>query len=147
MNTIYDQAMRAVSRSDSFLVDLLRHDLTVGRRRLITQGEYEGALGLDDIQTEADFRRHIVECYSDYYHSVPDVAEDRATRRGTYFAACDEPTREDVLMGIPRTLARCRLETSVLIGILRKLITWTDDRPGWFIHLAKGVVIQRKWLL
>lgn len=55
MNNIYHESVQAVKDGAKFRVDLERRNLTIDGKKIITNGEYEGELGmslatLDDFQ-------------------------------------------------------------------------------------------------
>ena len=81
--------------------------------------------------------------YAVYRHSVPSEREARNENRA-WFKCSREPTREDMIMGIPRTEARAELELAALVLTSRGMV---KVERGWFVDLGHGLIIKKAWCL
>lgn len=149
--------MEAVRKGASLFIDLKRHNVELrefGRRkpkRLMTDGEIkpEGmTLGLEQIETEEVARQFLRDLHHRFMHSIPTAEEAKAERRVrniyyAYFRAPDKQSRADTLIGISRTESRAELTMAMLIFCIRGLLS--DQRGGWAIRIAPGLVAKREW--
>ena len=86
--------------------------------------------------------------YNEYKHSVP--SERSESRRKRYFRALPEKelSDEDMMYGLPREYARCRLELYILIMIVSGNLRWHKEWGNWFWQSStdKDLVILREWI-
>lgn len=92
--------------------------------------------------------KSIERSYQKYKHSVP--SERSESHRHTYFKALPEKnlTDDDMIYGEQREVARCELELTVLIQIIKGNLTWQDEWGSWFWQSPndKDLVILRQWI-
>ena len=146
MNNIYQESVQAVKDGAKFRVDLERRNLTIDGKKIITNGEYEGELGMS-LATLDDFLYTVERLYTFYKHSVPSERSESKSRR--YFKALPEPelSDEDMLYGKRRDPAQIELELYILGQVLLGL-KWDEAVMGkWFWQSTedKDLVMLRKW--
>lgn len=148
MTDIFEEALIKVNMGARFTVDFQARTFKLDGRTIINAGKYEGDLGVD--KTGMDMAlNEIEELYSAYLHSVPSERSENGTKR--YFRALKEHelSDNDMLYGMPRELARLKLELFTLCCILNGSLVWDDRRLGkWFWQSAKypSLVILKQWI-
>lgn len=148
MENIYETAVNTVIDGARFCVDFGSRTLTVGKKKLIDNGEYEGKLGVS-FQPFEQVVSQIEHLYAQYKHSVPSERSENKKRR--YFKAVKEHelTDADMVYGMPRDEAQIRLELYVLCMILNGSLVWNEDKAGtWFWQSSKDkdLIILRQWV-
>lgn len=86
--------------------------------------------------------------YHAYKNSIPSEGEEK---RKNYFRAytIDELPAESLFLGIPRVVAREKLELTLLEGILNGSITWDILQGGSWFWQSKAdpdFIILKEWL-
>lgn len=138
----------AVQAGAKFSVNLKERSAYLGKKALIKNGEYEGDLGVLPLPLE-DTLEAIEAAYDVYNHSIPSERSDSKQR--LYFRALPERELEDddMLYGVDREYARCRLEMLVLCSILTESLRWNPLVMGnWFWQSQKhpSLIILREWV-
>lgn len=122
-------------------VDLKNKSLIKNKTILIDNGIPQGdyILPSDEVTLET-----IEELYQVYKHSVPNTIRYRKP----YFKALkeEELSTQDLIIGANRQLAKEKLETTLLIGILNGSLKWPDDTK-WFWQSPndKDLVLLKEW--
>lgn len=147
MNNIYQESVQAVKDGAKFRVDLERRNLTIDGKKIITNGEYEGELGMS-LATLDDFLYTVERLYTFYKHSVPSERSESKSRQ--YFRALPERelSDEDMLYGKHRDPAQIELELYILCQVLLGM-EWNEERMGkWFWQSKedKDLVILKQWI-
>lgn len=147
MNNIYQESVQAVKDGAKFRVDLERRNLTIDGKKIITNGEYEGELGMS-LATLDDFLYTVERLYTFYKHSVPSERSESKSRQ--YFRALPERelSDEDMLYGKRRDPAQIELELYILCQVLLGM-EWNEERMGkWFWQSKenKDLVILKQWI-
>lgn len=147
MNNIYHEAVQAVRDGAKFKVDLAERNLTIDGKRIISNGEFEGVLGVDKATTE-EFLNTIEKLYAFYKNSVPSERSESNFRQ--YFKALPERelSDEDMLYGKHRDSAQIELELYILCQIILG-VEWNESLMGkWFWQSRddKDLVILRQWI-
>ena len=147
MNNIYHESVQAVKDGAKFKVDLERRNLTIDGKKIITNGEYEGELGMS-LATLDDFLYTVERLYTFYKHSVPSERSESKSRR--YFKALPERelSDDDMLYGKRRDPAQIELELYILCQVLLGL-EWDEQTMGrWFWQSKedKDLVILKQWI-
>lgn len=145
IKAIFPCAVQKVARGARFFVDLENKSLSIGGSKIITEGQYNGSLGIEEMTSE-DAITEIEDLYQSYKHSVPSERSERKRRR--YFKALkeDELSDEDMMHGELRDIAQLRLELFVLCCVLNGSLTWQGN--GWFWQSPNDtdLVILKKWI-
>jgi len=143
--TIIQQALEAIEAGAKFKVNLTERNLSIDKKYLVKNGEYDGQL------TDTNcFNISVLEdLYQEYKHSRPSERNDNKQRR--YFKALkiNELSDDDMLYGIDREVAQFRLESYLLCWILSGLFVWDEDNMGkwfWQSQNDKDLVILREWI-
>ena len=147
MNNIYHESVQAVKDGAKFRVDLERRNLTIDGKKIITNGEYEGELGVS-LATLDDFLYTVERLYTFYKHSVPSERSESKSRQ--YFRALPERelSDEDMLYGKRRDPAQIELELYILCQVLLGM-EWNEALMGkWFWQSKedKDLVILKQWI-
>lgn len=147
MNNIYHESVQAVKDGAKFRVDLERRNLTIDGKKIITNGEYEGELGMS-LATLDDFLYTVNRLYAYYKNSVPSERSESKSRQ--YFRALSERelSDEDMLYGKRRDPAQIELELYILCQVLLGL-EWVEALMGkWFWQSKedKDLVILKQWI-
>ena len=139
---LHDYVLQAVREGARFSVNLEKRTLRLNRRQ-IDLSEVNFLPVRDDVMLQA-----IEERYRAYKHSVP--SERSESRRRRYFRALPERqlSDDDMLYGLPREYARCRLEIYVLFMIVSGNLRWHNEWGTWFWQSSadKDLVILRQWI-
>lgn len=144
MNMTYKEVIQAVENGAKFTINFQKRTCIVNGKVVMKEGDFEKMeythFGL--------LFKHIEELYENYKHSVP--SERSESHRHTYFKALPEKdlSDEDMMYGEPREVARCKLETYVLLAILKHAIWWKDEWGSWFWQSPsdKDLIILRDWI-
>lgn len=155
-DTIYTNALERVRNGASFYVDLKTRSLSINGKKIISNGKYDGELGITKITacSEKEAREAVFlwldTLYNDYRHSVPCHGEDEGSYGRRYFSAlpASELTDEDIRRGISRRHARAMLEITLLCYIIVGQFEWTEDMGSWFWRSkrCKDFVILKNWI-
>lgn len=142
---IYPYAIEQVTQGAKFFVDFENKSLSVGRHKIIVDGQVEKPLGIN-VMAQDGAIEEIESLYQDYKHSIPSERSERKKQR--YFKALKEVdlTDEDMLHGELRDVAQLRLELFVLCCILNGSLQWQGK--GWFWQSQKDtdLIILKKWI-
>lgn len=151
----FAKAVDEIESGAPFRCDLAKHDLWVGRERIVENGRFVGNdLGFDLVDDmlgtgESAVLNEIEEYYEKYKRSVPSERSERKERNVPQFKALpfDELTDEDMLYGERREEAKAKLEMFVLFAILSGALKWNDDWGTWFWRSErdKDLVLLKKW--
>lgn len=148
MNTIFDSVIEKVRRGARFKVSFQTRTLTVGGKKVIDNGKFEGELGVNPTYLERALE-NIEYAYGQYKHSVPSERSER--KRHLYFKALpeEELNDDDMRYGTLRDVAQVYLELTVLCFILNGSLVWDESKMGrWFWQSPnnKDLVILRQWV-
>ncbi len=143
--SIYEKAVEAVQNGSRFKVDLVNRSLTIDRKYLIKNGEYEGDL----VNFDGYSIKTLEYLYAAYKHSRPSERSD--SKRRVYFKALrmDELDDDDMLFGIDREEAQLELELYLLCWVISGLFVWDEETMGkwfWQSQRDKDLVILRSWV-
>lgn len=96
---------------------------------------------LSEREMEKPFDK-VQELYDQYRVSFPSNTKVRSN-----FMALrsDEMTFEELRKGIPRNLARTKLEAYILLGSIQEIFKWPDE-THWFYRGERGLILYREWL-
>lgn len=147
MNNIYQESVQAVMDGAKFRVDLERRNLTINGKKIITNSEYEGELGMS-LATLDDFLYTVERLYTFYKHSVPSERSESKSRQ--YFRALPERelSDEDMLYGKRRDPAQIELELYILCQVLLGM-EWNEERMDkcfWQSKEDKDLVLLKQWI-
>lgn len=147
MNTIYQDAIKAVEDGAKFKVDFQSRSLKLNGKYIIQDIKYEGELGVP-LNNQNDFFTKMEELYQRYKHSVPSERSESKSRR--YFTALPEKSLSDeaMLYGERRDIAQVELELYLLCQILGGL-KWDEETMGKWFWQSKNdndLVILRSWV-
>lgn len=134
---IYQKALDSVRNGAKFNIDINRRNFSIGKKRIIFNGEYKEELGVDVVSTE-EALCEIERLYGIYRTSLPSERSDN--RKKTYFKALDvdELTDEQMCNGELREVAHLQLELYVLCSILNGSLKWNNETMGnWFWKSSK----------
>ena len=134
---IYQTAIQAAERGMKVTVRLPERTLQVDSELLIDAGRHEGELGFP--RTDEDTALGMIEdAYVRYRQSIPDGA---AITGNCWFRAksWDELSDRELVTGEKRSVARCRLETTLLMLILNGSLSADSPafRDKWFWQSSK----------
>lgn len=142
---ISDLLEKMVSQGVKCKIDFKKRNLTIGRKRVITEGVVENEYELDEVN--ADVFGEIEKCYEKYYYSRP--SERSEGQQKTYFKAMsyDDMTDEQLICGSSRELAKAELEYTMLNHIIRGW-KWCKDYGSWYWKSKKfnTLIILREWI-
>ena len=148
--TICDIAENAV-----FVFDLKEKTMKNGRTTVIDNTKILDTLKLENgeeiilphtpILSEREMKEpfdRVQELYDQYRVSFPSNTKVKSN-----FIALrsDEMTFEELRKGIPRNLARTKLEAYILLGSIHGIFKWKDE-THWFYHGERGLILYREWL-
>lgn len=96
---------------------------------------------LSEREMEKPFDK-VQELYDQYRVSFPSNTKVRSN-----FMALrsDGMTFEELRKGIPRNLARTKLEAYILLGSIQEIFKWPDE-THWFYRGKRGLILYREWL-
>lgn len=150
MLPIIEQATNAVNNGARFKVDFEKRELRIGKTFLVKDGEYEGNSGVS-VKDNEDFIRQLEQIYSTYKHSIPSERSEGKAKR--YFKALEEHelSDEDMMYGLSREVAQCRLETFFLLCSIQGLVDWNKEpfnNRHWFWKSTTDpdLIILKKWV-
>lgn len=138
----HEYVINEVRNGAQFSINLEKRTLRLNRK-LISLTEVNFLPVRDDVMICTIEKR-----YNEYKHSVP--SERSESRRKRYFRALPEKelSDADMMYGLPRELARCRLELYILIMIVCGNLRWHEEWGNWFWQSPndKDLVILREWI-
>lgn len=151
MDNIYKYTMDAAEEERKVRIDIIGRTLTVDNNVIIDKGIYRGELGLPVVATKVALEM-IEDAYIKYKSSMPNE-ETNITCRSSLFKAL--PSRKlsdaDLISSEYRSIARIRLELTVLILILNKSIDWDSEQLAgkWFWQSSKekNLVLLKEWIV
>lgn len=145
--TIYQNAIEAVSNGARFKVDFKTSSLKINGKYLIENGKYAGDLGVSlcDMEMLLD---NIESLYSEYKHSLP--SERSESKRQKYFYALPEDKLgfESIICGENREVAQIKLELYILCQTLNGF-QWDAEKMGtwfWQSKQDRDLVVLREWM-
>ena len=146
--TIYEELLSRVEQGEKFNINFEQRNMKVGKDWLIKKGECETGRILYGKNPVA-IKEEIEQLYKNFKYSCPSERSD-SKRRG-YFKALsvDELTDEQMIYGMNRELAQCKLEGFILCAILMNHLKWEDlTEEKWFYqsHNDKDLIILRSWI-
>lgn len=151
MNNIYEETLAAAENECRISVDIPGRTLKVDGKVIVDEGRFRGTLGLPSVDTYAALEM-IETAYAQFRISMPDEESDEAgVPRGCLFKALaskDLPD-EDLLQSEYRSVARARLELTVLILALNGSLDWDSASLAgkWFWQSPryKELVLLKEW--
>lgn len=145
--SIITETIRAASEGMRVSIDLERRNLRIGRRMIVREGRYEGALGVAPA-SPSRFFSVIERLYGLYIRSVPS-GHDNGIRRHIFKApAAHELDDESMLYGESRSVAGAALELYILCQSLLGF-RWDSDTMGrwyWRSSVHPDLVVLRRWV-
>ena len=151
MDNIYKYTMDAAEEERKVRIDIIGRTLTVDNNVIIDKGIYRGELGLPVVATKVAWEM-IEDAYIKYKSSMPNE-ETNITCRSSLFKALPSQklSDEDLISSEYRSIARIRLELTVLIMILNKSIDWDSEQLAgkWFWQSSKekNLVLLKEWIV
>lgn len=151
MDNIYKYTMDAAEEERKVRIDIIGRTLTVDNNVIIDKGIYRGELGLPVVATKVALEM-IEDAYIKYKSSMPNE-ETNITCRSNLFKALPSQklSDEDLISSEYRSIARIRLELTVLIMILNKSIDWDSEQLAgkWFWQSSKekNLVLLKEWIV
>lgn len=146
IENVFASIVDEVAKGARFSVDFKKRVCRVNGKVVLCSDDRERvSSGVDSVES---LLMLIEMYYCRYKRSVPS---ERSEHRGrSYFKAL--PERElsdhDMMYGEQREEARCRLELTVLIGLLDGTLAWQKEWGNWFWQSDKDkdLVILREWV-
>lgn len=128
MKHIFAETLDLVRKGANYRINFKTRSLVVGGKKIITNGEYEGSLGID-FPTMEGALKSLEDHYVMYCFSVPSARSDS---KKTMFKALPlrELSKEDIMYGEDRYYALCVLELHLLLTIISGVFTWNLDILG-----------------
>lgn len=151
MDNIYKYTMDAAEEERKVRIEIIGRTLTVDNNVIIDKGIYRGELGLPVVATKVALEM-IEDAYIKYKSSMPNE-ETNITCRSNLFKALPSQklSDEDLISSEYRSIARIRLELTVLIMILNKSIDWDSEQLAgkWFWQSSKekNLVLLKEWIV
>ena len=151
MDNIYKYTMDAAEEERKVRIDIIGRTLTVDNNIIIDKGIYRGELGLPVVATKVALEM-IEDAYIKYKSSMPNE-ETNITCRSSLFKALPSQklSDEDLISSEYRSIAKIRLELTVLIMILNKSIDWDSEQLAgkWFWQSSKekNLVLLKEWIV
>lgn len=151
MDNIYKYTMDAAEEERKVRIEIIGRTLTVDNNVIIDKGIYRGELGLSIVATKVALEM-IEDAYIKYKSSMPNE-ETNITCRSSLFKALPSQklSDEDLISSEYRSIARIRLELTVLIMILNKSIDWDSEQLAgkWFWQSSKekNLVLLKEWIV
>ena len=151
MDNIYKYTMDAAEEERKVRIEIIGRTLTVDNNVIIDKGIYRGELGLPVVATKVALEM-IEDAYIKYKSSMPNE-ETNITCRSSLFKALpsQKVSDEDLISSEYRSIARIRLELTVLIMILNKSIDWDSEQLAgkWFWQSSKekNLVLLKEWIV
>ncbi len=151
MDNIYKYTMDAAEEERKVRIEIIGRTLTVDNNIIIDKGIYRGELGLPVVATKVALEM-IEDAYIKYKSSMPNE-ETNITCRSSLFKALPSQklSDEDLISSEYRSIARIRLELTVLIMILNKSIDWDSEQLAgkWFWQSSKekNLVLLKEWIV
>ena len=151
MDNIYKYTMDAAEEERKVRIDIIGRTLTVDNNVIIDKGIYRGELGLPVVATKVALEM-IEDAYIKYKSSMPNE-ETNITCRSSLFKALPSQklSDEDLISSEYRSIAKIRLELTVLIMILNKSIDWDSEQLAgkWFWQSSKekNLVLLKEWIV
>ena len=151
MDNIYKYTMDAAEEERKVRIEIIGRTLTVDNNIIIDKGIYRGELGLPVVATKVALEM-IEDAYIKYKSSMPNE-ETNITCRSSLFKALPSQklSDEDLISSEYRSIARIRLELTVLIMILNKSIDWDSEQLAgkWFWQSSKekDLVLLKEWIV
>lgn len=149
MQNIWEETIQAVGEGSRFKVDFENRSLKVDGKFIIQDGQYEGKLGIERVNTE-EMLEEIETLFQRYKHSIP--SERSQSKSKNYFLALPEKDLEDddMLYGENREVSQVSLEFYILICILNGSLGADEVFPAgqwfWQSNNDRDLVILRKWI-
>lgn len=149
MQNIWEETIQAVGEGRRFKVDFENRSLKVDGKFIIQDGQYEGKLGIERVNTE-EMLEEIETLFQRYKHSIP--SERSQSKNKNYFLALPEKDLEDddMLYGENREVSQVSLELYILICILNGSFGADEVFPAgqwfWQSNNDRDLVILRKWI-
>lgn len=145
--TVWDMAVDAVTNhGTSFRVDIIGRNFTLGKRKVIENGVWQGDLGIDESMSVDDVLMRIEDLYADYYVSM----ESKRSHRSLFGHSTERKTREDFMFAEYTNVAQLKLELFVLLSVLSGVLVWTEERFGkkwyWQSERYPSLVINKSWI-
>lgn len=143
--------MDAAEEERKVRIEIIGRTLTVDNNIIIDKGIYRGELGLPVVATKVALEM-IEDAYIKYKSSMPNE-ETNITCRSSLFKALPSQklSDEDLISSEYRSIARIRLELTVLIMILNKSIDWDSEQLAgkWFWQSSKekDLVLLKEWIV
>lgn len=143
--------MDAAEEERKVRIEIIGRTLTVDNNVIIDKGIYRGELGLPVVATKVALEM-IEDAYIKYKSSMPNE-ETNITCRSSLFKALPSQklSDEDLISSEYRSIARIRLELTVLIMILNKSIDWDSEQLAgkWFWQSSKekNLVLLKEWIV
>lgn len=153
MNNIYRYTIKAAEKERKVRIDIIGRTLIVDGKVIIDKGNYSGELGLPVVETNVALEM-IEDAYIKYKSSMPDEENNaNVACRSSLFKALPSQnlSDKDLMSSEYRSIARTRLELTVLIMILNKSIDWNSEQLAgkWFWQSSKEkeLVLLKKWIV
>lgn len=149
MQNIWEETIQAVGEGSRFKVDFENRSLKVDGKFIIQDGQYEGELGIERVNTE-EMLEEIETLFQRYKHSIP--SERSQSKSKNYFLALPEKDLEDddMLYGENREVSQVSLELYILICILNGSFgadeVFLAGQWFWQSNNDRDLVILRKWI-
>lgn len=151
MDNIYKYTMDAAEEERKVRIEIIGRTLTVDNNIIIDKGIYRGELGLPVVATKVALEM-IEDAYIKYKSSMPNEETNITCRRSLFKALPSQKlSDEDLISSEYRSIARIRLELTVLIMILNKSIDWDSEQLAgkWFWQSSKekNLVLLKEWIV
>lgn len=149
MKNIYSESLQMIILGSRFSISLAERTLTIDGKEIISNGEYEGELGIEpDLQENVLGK--IEELYFVYKHSIPSERSDSRRYKQFYALPEDKLDADDMMYGARREEALFQLEFYILASILNGSLVWNDDHMGrwfWKSSVDPDLIILRQWVV
>lgn len=153
MDNIYLYTLEAAEEERKVRIDLLERTLIVDGNVIIDKGNYSGELGLSVVETNVALQM-IEDAYIKYVSSMPEEGTNaNIACRSCLFKALpsNKLSDDNLIYSEYRSIARARLELTVLIMILNRSIDWNSEQLAgkWFWQSSKdrNLVLLKKWIV
>lgn len=145
MENIYDYAVQCVKDGQRFKLDYTSKSLTVGKKKIIADGKFEGSLGICNVPEE-EALCEIERLYESYKRSMPSERSERKRKKYFYSLPEHKLEIEDMCYGEEREVAQIKLELYVMCCALNGSIKLSGCGWFWQSEKDKDLVILKTWL-
>lgn len=126
-------------------VDLDGKNLTIGKRKVIVNGELaEGCVLFYPQKDTMSALKELKVLYERYKHSVPSERSERKARKHFYALPTDKLSDDDFVRADDRYESRIRLETELLFNVVIGNMVWDKSFGNWY-YKDDDFVVLKKW--